>query len=282
MEGSPMSRLVACTTFIFAFGIAGCATKSVVYPEFKQPPTISVSKETVSTATETPAEDYLIPDSQVFIAGKGGAARYFSLLGVAIDKSRNESAISGSADAFRVNFKEQLAQALKVVSAKSSPWGQAPALVETGGDILMLPAARLVMRDDESKADLSFRVTVRFKDVAGDEGRKNYWYPYGVRPLAGNGGWADQNPALFKTAGNQARMRLAQVIVEDASGAYRKTVEPGNQRTIRWKALTNERAVSGVLLKEQTEYLVVIPMLNERRATWGVLSIPTHTGRLQP
>jgi hypothetical protein len=277
-----MSRLVAWIIFICAFGLAGCATKSVVYPEFKQPPTVSVSKETVSTATETAAEDYLIPDSQVFIAGKGGAARYLSLLGVAIDKSRNESAISGSADAFRVTFKDQLAHGLKVVSAKSSPWGQAPALVETGGEILMLPAARLVMRDDESSADLSFRVTVRFKDVAGDAGRKNYWYPYGVRPLAGNGGWADQNAALFKTAADQAMTRLAQVIVEDVGGAYRKNIEPGNQRTIRWRSLTNERVVSGVLLKEEADYLVVVPLLNERLVTGVVLTIPKEIVRPPP
>ena len=276
-----MNRLVAWAAVLSVSGFAGCATKSVVYPEYKQAPTVSVSNETVSTMTETPAEDYLIPGSQVFVAGKGGASRYLALVGVAIDRARNESNVSGNADAFRVTFKEQLSQALKV-AGENSPYRTPITLVETEGDILMLPSARLVMRD-ESKAELSFRITVRFKGPAeGNEGRKNYFYPYGIRPLAGEGGWADDNSALFKQASDRAMARLAQVILEDLAGAYRESVEPGKQRLVRWKPLGGDNIVTAVLLKDEPDYLIVMPTLRETPMTGIIGTVPKANIRLQP
>lgn len=62
---------------------------------------IFVATETVSTWTETVAEDYNIPNSQVFVTGQGSdGAKYMGLLGVAIARSRNESA-TGTAGASR-------------------------------------------------------------------------------------------------------------------------------------------------------------------------------------
>ena len=259
--------------------LSGCATKSTVYPEFKQPPTISVSRETVSTLTETPAEDYLIPDSQVFVAGKGGAGRYFGLLGVAIDKSRNESNVSVNARAFQVTFKDQLSQALARVGEKSK---QPISIMELGGDVLLLPSARLVIRD-EATADLTFRVTARFKDgSSGSEGRKNYWHPYGVRPVAGDGGWAADNSALFKEGAERAMGKLAEVILEDLAGSYRASTDPAHQRIIRWKALRSEQLVTSVLLKEEPDYFIVMPILRDRPLTGVVLAMPKVLVRVEP
>lgn len=278
-----MNRLVRWAVVLSMSVLVGCASKPVVYPEYQKAPTISVSNETVSTMTETPAEDYLIPGSQVFVAGKGGASRYLALVGVAMDKSSNESAISGNANAFRVTFKDQLSQALKLAGENS---GHEPpiAVVESGGDVLMLPSARLVLRDD-SNADLSFRVTVRFKDLAsGDEGRKEYFYPYGLRPLAGEGGWAQNNSASFKQASGQAMGRLALVILEDLAGRYRETIKPANQRSVRWKPLVGETVVTGLLLKDEPDYLVVMRTMREPpAAATGVIGVmPKSNIRLQP
>src|SRR5437764_1356175 len=107
-----MKRSALAMSALAAVTVA-CATKSVVYPEFKGAPTVSVSKDTVSTMTETAAEDHLIPGSQVFVAGKGGAGKYFALLGVAIDKARNEASVSGAEEALRMTFDRQLSEALR-------------------------------------------------------------------------------------------------------------------------------------------------------------------------
>lgn len=271
----------ALVAIALAAAVVGCATKSVVYPELKGPPTVSVSKDTVSTMTETPAEDHLIPGSQVFVAGKGGAAKYFSLLGVAIDKARNEASVSGTEDALRMTFDRQLSDGLK--NAASDTRASRPiTLIDTGGDILMLPAARLVIRDD-SKADLSFRVTVRFKDTAsGNDGRKNYWYSYGSRPLAGQDGWTANQGALFKQASDEAMTRLAAIILDDLYGGYRQSLEPGQQRLVRWKPISGDQVVTAVLLREERDYLVVVPMFREKPMTSLVGAIPRSLIQMQP
>src|SRR5258706_2586033 len=251
--------------------LCGCATRSTVYPEFKQPPTISVSKDTVSTMTETAAEDHLIPGSQGFVAGKGGAARYFGLVGMAIDKSRNESAVTSTQDALRLSFDEELSQALKR--------GARPVTVSpSGGDVLLLPAARLVMRDDE-RSELSFRVTARFN---GDEGRKNYLYLYGVRPLAGEDGWTANQGRSFKQASGEAMDRLANIIVDDLYCAYRQSTDPAGQRIVRWKLLTVQQIASGVLLKDEPDFLVVMPVFRDKPMTGIVGVLPKALIRLQP
>jgi hypothetical protein len=262
--------------------LCACATRSTLYPEFKQPPTVSVSKDTVSTMTETAAEDYLIPGSQVFVAGKGGASRYFALVGVAIDKSRNESAVSGAEEALRLTFDAQLSQAIQRATEDRARGSRPVTLTASGGDITLLPAARLVLRDDD-RGELAFRVTARFKDLAsGNEGRKNYWYSYGARPLAGENGWAANQASSFKQASDEAMARLANIILDDLYGAYRQGMDPGQQKIVRWKPLKGEQVITGVLLKEEPDLLVIMPMFREKPMTGVIGAIPKELIRLQP
>lgn len=272
------------TTFalMLALALAACASTPTQLPEFKQPPSISISKETVSTFTEVPAEDYLIPGSQVFVAGKGGAGRYLALLGMAIDKARNESQVGASADALRVTFDEQLAQALKTQGEKSA-WQRPVTVLPAGGDVLVIPAARIVMREDESKADLSFRVTMRFNDAAsGSQGRKNYFYVYGIRPLSGPGGWAADNGALLKQAASEAMGPLAKVILDDLAGSYRASAEPGQERLIKWKPLTSEQVFTSVVLREEPGYYILRPRFKDRPVIGVVVIAPKQLVRLEP
>jgi hypothetical protein len=269
-----MSRLLAPSVILCLGVLSGCATISATYPEYKQAPTLAVSDGTVSTATETPAEDYLIPDSQVFVAGKGGASRFLALLGVAIDRSRNESSVSGQADALRLKFKDQLEAALRRASSTSSIFKGGVNVVAGDADLLLIPAARLVVRDD-SRADLSFRVTVRFKDPAsGNEGRKNYWHVYGIRPLTGEGGWTDNKSSLLKSASDEVMNRVAQVIIEDLAGGYRDRLDPSKQQRIRWKALTGDQVATSILLKEEPGHFIVAPLLKDQPARGIVLIVP--------
>jgi hypothetical protein len=243
---------------------------------------MAVSDGTVSTATETSAEDYLVPDSQVFVAGKGGASRFLALLGVAIDRSRNESSVSSQADALRLKFNVQLEAALRRASAASSVFKGAANFVGGNPDILLIPAARLVVQDD-TKADLSFRVTVRFKDPAsGDEGRKNYWYVYGIRPLTGEGSWTDNKSSLLRAASDEAMGRVAQVVMEDLAGEYRDRLDPSKQRKIRWQALTGDQVVTSILLKDEPANFIVAPLFNDQPVRGIILIVPKNVVRVQP
>ena len=76
--------------------IQGCAsTGPLVYPDYSSGTTVHVSAETVSTMTETPAADHLLPDSQVFINGGSNKSAFFGLIGIAIDRSSSKSKVKG-------------------------------------------------------------------------------------------------------------------------------------------------------------------------------------------
>lgn len=252
--------------------LSGCASIPFTYPDYKKAPTLSVSSETVSTLTETPAEDALIPDSQVFVTGKGGTGRFLGILGVAIDRSRNEASVSVNSAALKLKFNGQLEAALRKASAD---------VVESGADVLLLPAARLVMRD-ESSADLSFRVTVRFTDPAtGANGRKNYWYEEGVRSLGGAGGWLDGDPSPLKVVSDEAMNRMARVIIDDLAGNYRNQLEPSNQQKVRWEHGTTTLTQEGILLNEESTHFVLAPVVRGRTLLGELLIVPKSLGQIQ-
>lgn len=244
--------------------IAGCATPPIsVYPKYKGIANISVSADTVSTMNETPAEDYLIPESQVFIGGLGGSAvgigSYFGAIGAAIGanaaRSRNESAVSAVTSGLRVKFDTQFAEALKRDASKFKM-----VHAKEMADIQLLPSARFIIQSN-SRAQLYFRLTARFKDdSSGTEGIKNYYYfDSNVLPFSG-GGWTDDNAAIFKEASNRALDRLAQVFLQDLAGEFRVSLESDKQQLIRWKAISEWPTMTSLVVREYPEYVVVVPM----------------------
>src|SRR5690606_35078592 len=123
-------------------------------------------------------------------------------------------------------------------------------------ELMMIPAARLVAQP-ASLASLSFLVTVRFKDAAsGEQGRKEYWHLEAVRPLSGEGSWAENGAALLKSAAETAMDRVARVFAEDVGGRYRDRLDPAKLQRAYWKTLWADHVSTVILLGEEPDYLV--------------------------
>ena len=254
--------------------LSGCATQKVVnYPEYKSVATISASTGTVSTVTETPAEDYLIPNSQVFVSGRGSDGTVGSMFGAigavistSIDRSRNESAVGDAAPSLRLKFDSELTEALKQNLAREpyvSKYKTLPS--DNASDIKLLPSARFIVQKD-SNARVSFQLNARFKDpVKGDEGRKAYSYSREEhRKFSGENGWADKNGARLKEAAHRPFERLSLVFIQDLAGEFDAQIATGKQQLIRWHIEGSTQLVTSVLLREYPDYFVVVPMLNDK------------------
>lgn len=203
-----VSFLVGCWMVV---GVASAAG----YPESDKV-TFYVSPDTVSTWTETAAEDYLVPDSQVFITGRGpGAHRAFGLLGVMVDRWTNSSAASAAESSFRLNFVPTLSTALRRKIADRS-YAEKLIQVESERDaqLVLLPSAKLKVSEG-GVADLSFRLTVRIRDHGTDGGKKNYFVgEEGTRPIVGTGSWAESGAAALRTSADRAFETLADTLLD--------------------------------------------------------------------
>ena len=118
--------------FLGALVFSGCATRApVTYPAYKTAPTVTVSATTLSTATETPAGDYLVDNSQVFVRGsnysEGGAAMLGpigAIAGIAADRANNASAVAEVKSQLSIKFVKDLNEALSRTTSLAPFKGQ--------------------------------------------------------------------------------------------------------------------------------------------------------------
>jgi hypothetical protein len=245
----------------------GSAQAVLTYPK-SETINIFASADTVSTWTETAAQDYLIPNSQVFVTGQGSdGAKYFGLLGVAISRSQNESATGPAADSLRLNFSSTLTQALNVAisSRPLVPKFNIVGVAERA-QLRLLPSARLTVSEDNS-ARLSFRLTVRFIDaVTNSETKKEYYYYHGdSKKLAGPDSWSDDHASPVIRSSDQGMALLADVLLDDVAGAFSDAFEPAKQRFANYSAVGSKGKVArALLLKEYPDHLALAPLLRER------------------
>jgi len=227
---------------------------------------IDASAGTVSTFTETTAGDHLIPDSQVFVGGRGGASRWFGLLGVAIDAGKNAAVAGDAASALRVKFDATVVKALKALESQNSLPEARLVLSSDPYDLKLLPSARFNMHDD-SQADLSLRVTARIRNAGREETRNYYYAVSGLRPLVGAGSWTENNGESFRTQSEAGIERLTEAVVQDAAGRFSEARTPDKQRKIKVTFLATGLTVDAVLLGQTEQTLIVIPVLRDRPMT---------------
>jgi hypothetical protein len=256
---------------------AGVAAQTVfTYPSSA---TISVysSNDTVSTWTETAAQDYLIPNSQVFITGRGSdGAKYFGLLGTAVSRSQNESAAGAAADTLRLNFSAELTRALQGAIA-ARPAAPKFVLVDSAqtAQLKLLPSAKFSIAEDNS-ARLSFRLTVRFVDaITNAEVKKDYYYNRGgLKSLTGADSWSADNAEAVRKSSEEALARLADVVLDDVAGAFSSAFDPDKQRFATYSIVGYDaKPIRALLLKEYPDHLVLAPLLRGERPIKAVVVI---------
>ena len=226
---------------------------------------INVSPDTVSRLTETPAGDYWIEDSQIFIGGRGNASRWFGLSGAAVDMIRNENAAGGASTTLRIKFDRILLDAFAALEKRN-------ALPETkfissndSFDAKLLPQARFFIEDD-GQVRLTFRLTARMKEEgASSEVTKNYNFTVtGLRPFVGAGGWADNNAELVRSESMNAFERLAEAFAFDVSGRFAEASLPAKQRIVTLTSIASGKSSRAFLLGQSEKTVMIMPMIRDK------------------
>ncbi len=266
--------------------LAGCAAPApAVFPK-SDSTRIYVSADTVSTLTETAAQEYLIPNSQVFITGRGSEAnKYFGLVGVAISRSQNESALGPATETLKLNFSDGMVQALNArIAARAATQSFAVIDAADSAQLRILPAARFVVGDDNA-ARLSFRFTVRFKDGnTNSEVKKEYLYARaGSKYLSGTDSWSAANASAVRKASGEAMAQFSDVLLDDLGGIFAGAFEAEKQRFVNYTVVgLNGKTIKALLLKEYPDHIVISPLLREQPLRNAVVILERRAIVLQP
>ena len=220
------------------------------------------SPDVVSTLTEIPGTDYLIPDSQVFVGGKDGASRWLALLGIAIDTTRNQSTIGEAAESVRLKFDTIVARSL------AARTGGAVTFEAAAGEpynVKLLPSARFLV-DSDQKVHLSFRLTARIRDdITKRESTKNYHYALSeFRPFSGNGGWTENNAQIVRERASVALDRLLEAFSRDMAGDFVEPYIPEKRRIIKISGVQGGPAASVLLLGQTSDTVIVMSVVGGR------------------
>lgn len=204
------------------------------------------SADTISTWSETDAEAYLIPKSQLFVQGKAGGgsstAGLFggalgALAGVAADRNSNAKAIASIEQDMAISFQQQMADALTASINERQKIGRYKRVdAAKDAQLWLLPSAVLIAKSSGQYA-LSFRMTVRIhKDANAQEVTKNYWYAVGkTRDLVGPDGWTENHSQPIKDAAAIAFNKLSVALLDDMEGIDRTFDPVQNNVDVAWR-----------------------------------------------
>ena len=252
--------------------IGGCATLTYSpFPKSEKPITIAVSGSTVSTFSEVPANDYLIPESQVFY-------RYFALFGrppitilLGINRVISRSQLGTELPALAIKFSPTIEQHVSsVLSDQTEPRRFVLTNESENPDLVILPYATLT-DSGNGIAGLVLEIAVRVRE-ARNRPLQTRWYFYESaerRPLAGTGeGWSDREAHNLKQAAHQGLTRLVDAVLRDLSGRYPSTLPPADAKFVNWQLVSFGDDVSAAILEDYSDFLVVAvvqpSILNDR------------------
>lgn len=195
-----------------------------VYPESAQID-VHISTGTISTWTETAAQDYLISDSQVFVTRPLSTFGLYGggILGTLLARGTSASALGNAEPLFRLSFAAELEAALKKkMAARSTPRRLAQVADEKDAHVILLPSA-MFTEGKEGKLKLAFRVHVRIRDAKTGEVVKTQYGsgPPGEKPPEGPGGWSESNAAGVREAAGEAFGYIADELL---NGMFPETV----------------------------------------------------------
>jgi hypothetical protein len=262
MNFSGLQRSFILVSLLIAAGSA----KAQIYPKFDSPK-LFVSPETVSLWTEVPAKDYWISNSQVFVSGnESDWVKYFGMLGVMLNQSQNASTVSSIEDGLRVKFDRELARALNAKIASRASAATKFHVVDNAevAQVKLLPSARLTVFKDNN-AYLTFRLSVRYKDEANrSEGKKEYYSTVSAKTLGGPRSWSEANGRELNKAAAEMLPIMAEVLLDDLSGAFASAYAPDSRQFIRFSGIGGGNAVQAVLAKEYPGHYVIVPMYKDK------------------
>jgi hypothetical protein len=217
---------LVCLSLIFS-GCASTLTSPIYLPDPSKGPTASLSTESISTWTETVAEDHLIPNSQVLIGGQGVTGPFLGLLGVMIDRSKNSSTLEGEGKSLGLTFHEVADGILKnTLTSVIGADGQYRA-IDSRADVKLRAVARFTVAADKT-ARMSMTLLASFVDAKTNTETKRAYGAGSILKLpltGGEGSWAFNDAAKFREESALALKSVMYAFVRDLSGAYKYNAE---------------------------------------------------------
>lgn len=262
-------RLLVVLLVVAASG-CGSVAGTIKYPDYPRGAAIAVSAETTPAST-MPAGAHLVEGSQVWIFGKTGATTVSAVLGgplgvlvgAQIDRARNLAAVGEGESALSRRFDATLRDALgRHQGGGSESIAIRQSADANAADVTLLPEANLILRDD-GRLHTSFRVAARIRGVpeVGEATRTYFYNGDPSRPLEGPETWWADGGKAFAAAAERAMDALAATIVRDMRGTYRAQISADPMRIVDWTPVSDPSTrVSGALLDETADHLVVVPM----------------------
>jgi hypothetical protein len=255
-----------------AIATAGCAptqTKPEPYPRYDGGPRVFVSGGNLSTWTETPAQDYLIPNSQVFVAARSSASSTGALvlgpvgaiIGSQMDRSRSAELLGDRGEALAIKFDGIVRDELAKRMTSGAP-GSLLRFADRSedADIQLLPFARLTEGVLPNTSGASLVLIARYRDAQSSEPRgRRYNYSLGdTRPFGGNDGWTANNGTALRTAADAGFRRLVDLYSRDLAGEFDAVIAAEKPPMVAWRPRADpSRLVRGVLLADRPDHIVV-------------------------
>jgi hypothetical protein len=210
----------------------------------------------------------LIPNSQVFITGRGSdGTKYLGLLGVAISRSQNESVVGTATESLRLSFSADLARILKDRIASRSLSARF-GVIDTpdGAQTILHPSAKLTVSDDDS-ARLSFRLTARFTDaITNSDVKKEYYYFHGgYKPIPSLSSWSEDNAKPIKAVAGEALAVLSDALIDDIGGSYSSAFDQDKQHFVTYTVVGFPgRVARALLLHDYSDHIAIAPLIKDR------------------
>ncbi|NKB75983.1 MAG: hypothetical protein GKR96_02805 [Gammaproteobacteria bacterium] len=266
-----LSRLLASLAFLIL--LSGCVStpQPNIYPDYDDGTRISVSNETVSRWTETPAGDSPLSNSQVFIDSGSDMAKEAALAGlvgglapagsyIVVETSSGQS--PSNVSDLGAQFDEQVKALLKQKLNRSYQLmdveaGQQP-------DIVLRPSARFSVRSGTQNYGLSMRLTSRYKDNESEKSStKDYYFAFPeILPLHGENSWVSDGASLFHEKVKEGLAALVEILIDDLSGKYKANMLNEPLKTMELAETADSGAITSVVFlgEHGDDKYVVMPL----------------------
>lgn len=248
-------------------------------PQYSNELRIFSSSENLSSMKEVPYGDYLVNESQVYIAGEELSDTSFAL--VALGLAQVESAskkIKGKDVALSVKFNDIVAGAVDKISREHNV-GKTLSLVDSKdlADLVLIPSVRIVSESNENMARVDHRLTVKFIDpLTRKEATKNYWYlAEEVLPITGHNSWSSMEAKNLIHFSKFAFYSLMLTSLKDLQGIYEDPLTANPIKYVRYKLPNCCKApIKAVLLEENEDYFVISNLFEGKSIKTNYVIVP--------
>lgn len=267
--------------------ISGCAGPPIVpYPDFENSVKLLVSKDIISTWTETAASDQHIQESQVFIAHpESGLGLLGGIVGALIEEANKSKSDIGDLDSdfslsnLQLYFDTDVMNIISDISDNQQD-NNYPEIILVDdvedSNFKLLPSIKLIP-SKKNTVSIEFRLTTRYYGSAKKPLSKHYSFlPLEAYSLDGDDGWFGSKK-IFDELSEQAFKRLTVLFLDDVIG----DLSPKDNLNLKLAKFPTtglyKTEQSVAVLKSDEPYSTIVSLDREGRPFLGSYAIVSNS-----